>query len=117
MDNSTNCSYVEMAAVAMAREASINYQFTVLSSILGIVVFFWLIVSIFFIHQAFKPSKRFETTGPQAQDDIELPNRNNNAPAVGHDDDLWIVPGRVRNEPKRPRILTLLSMLVNHFVH
>ncbi|TGJ88601.1 hypothetical protein E0Z10_g156 [Xylaria hypoxylon] len=74
--NNTNCPDVDTAA-ALAREASINYQFKVLTSVLGVVVVFWLSASIFFLFHFFKPFNRSDATRQQVEDDgIELPNRD-----------------------------------------
>ncbi len=63
MDNN-NCSEVG-AAAALACETSINYQFKVLASILGVVIMFWLSTTALFLYYFYKSFKRLDAAGEQ----------------------------------------------------
>ncbi|RWA13153.1 hypothetical protein EKO27_g1947 [Xylaria grammica] len=72
MNNTSSCTD-GATAQALAREKAINYQFAVLTSVLGVVVFFWLAASLFFIVHFYRPCTRPHATRAE---DIEMSNRN-----------------------------------------
>ncbi|GAW13813.1 hypothetical protein ANO14919_032030 [Xylariales sp. No.14919] len=74
--NTSSCTD-DATAQALAREKAIHYQFAVLTSILGVVVFFWLAASLFFIVNFYRPFTRpHATRRRRGAEDIEMSNRN-----------------------------------------
>ncbi|KAI3324451.1 hypothetical protein HD806DRAFT_69097 [Xylariaceae sp. AK1471] len=82
--NDTICTTAD-PAVALAREAAVNYQIKIMGSILGVVAAFWLVTSVFFLYHFYSPTTKdwkvppspppprpLPPTPRQEEEDIEL---------------------------------------------